>query len=306
MNVVVVGAGAIGGYFGGRLQEAGLKVTFLVRENRADQLRRTGLVIQSPAGNVHLVPQIALSANQVETCDLVLLAVKNYHLQPVLESIRPLIERGGKVLPLLNGVEHFDILERTFGKNSILGGLCQIIVTLDSEGRIIHTSKMHDLIFGALEHEQQTFCENLAEKTQGAKMPVTLSKNIRVDIWSKYSFITAFSGITTASRLPINEILKVDATKEIYRQLLAEMQTLAAAKGIQLADLFVEKMIDRAHQLPDGSTSSMHQDFRKGLPLEVESLQGAAARLGKQTGLELPTISTIYGLIKPYENGNIQ
>lgn len=250
-----------------------------------------------------MTPKLAEDAGEISACDLVLLAVKNYHLQPLLESIRPLVERGAKVLPLLNGVEHFDILAQAFGKQAILGGLCQIIVTLNGDGHIIHTSKIHDIFFGALEAEQAEFCQQFAEQVKGAVMPVTLSKDILVDLWSKYAFITAFSGVTTASRLPINEILKVDATKNVYRLLLTEMQTLAAAQSITLPADFVGKAMERMGSLPDGSTSSMHQDFRKGLPLEVESLQGAAVRLSQQTRVSLPTITTIYGLIKPYEQG---
>ncbi len=306
MKVVVVGAGAIGGYFGGRLQEAGFDITFLVRKKRAEQLREHGLIIQSPAGNVQLTPKLTEDAGQIGACDVVLLAVKNYHLQPLIESIRPLVEQGAKVLPLLNGFEHFDILTQAFGKQAILGGLCQIIVTLNDDGHIIHTSKIHDIFFGALETEQEEFCQQFAKQVKGAVMPVTLSKDILVDLWSKYAFIAAFSGVTTASRLPINEILKVDATKNVYRLLLTEMQTLAATKGIALPADFVEKTMERMKSLPDGSTSSMHQDFRKGLPLEVESLQGAAVRLSQQTKVNLPTMTTIYGLIKPYEQGTVK
>lgn len=305
MKVVVVGAGAVGGYFGGRLQEAGFDITFLVRKRRAQQLRQHGLVIQSPAGNVQLTPKLAEDAGQIGACDLVLLAVKNYHLQTLLESIRPLVEGGAKVLPLLNGVEHFDILAQAFGKQAVLGGMCQIITTLNSDGHIIHTSKIHDVFFGALEAEQTEFCQQFAKQAKEAVMPVILSNNILVDLWSKYAFITAFSGVTTASRLPINEILKVDAAKNVYRLLLTEMQTLAASKGIMLSADFVGKTMERMASLPDGSTSSMHQDFRKGLPLEVESLQGAAVRLSQETRVNLPTITTIYGLIKPYEQGTV-
>lgn len=305
MKVVVVGAGAVGGYFGGRLQEAGFDITFLVRKKRAEQLREHGLIIQSPAGNVQLTPKLAEDAGQICACDLVLLAVKNYHLQPLIESIRPLVEQGAKVLPLLNGVEHFDILAQAFGKQAILGGLCQIIVTLNDDGHISHTSKIHDIFFGALETEQAEFCQQFAKQAKGAVMPVTLSNDVLVDLWSKYAFITAFSGVTTASRLSINEILKVNATKNVYRLLLTEMQTLASTKGISLPADFVEKTMERMKSLPEGSTSSMHQDFRKGLPLEVESLQGAAVRLSQQTKVNLPTITTIYGLIKPYEQGTV-
>ncbi|WP_018130805.1 ketopantoate reductase family protein [Effusibacillus pohliae] len=303
MNVTVVGAGAVGGYFGGRLQEAGLDVTFLVREKRAEQLKQVGLVIESPFGSARLTPKLALAAEQIEACDLVILAVKNYHLPQAIESIRPLLEKGAKILPLLNGVEHFAILQREFGEQAVLGGICQIISTLDRDGRILHTNQMHHIVFGALHPEQESFCRRLMEVAAGANMQIELSENVRSDMWSKYAFITAFSGVTTASRLPINVVLMHEATREVFRSTLTEMWGLALAHGVQLPERFVEKVMDNMYRLPEGSTSSMHQDFRKGLPLEVESLQGAAVRLARQAGVEVPTVRTLYGLIKPYEQG---
>lgn len=307
MKITVVGAGAVGGYFGGRLQEAGLDVTYLVREKRAEQLKRTGLVIQSPRGNVRLETKLALHADEIETCDLVILAVKNYHLKSVLDSIRPLAAKGSKVLPLLNGVEHFDILAQELGEQAVLGGICQIISTLDGEGRIIHSNQTHDIVFGPLQPEQAEFCRRLADAAKDANMRMLLSKDdVRVDIWNKYAFITAFSGVTTASRLPIDKVLMHEPTKDVFRLVLTEMRELAAAKGVRLSGQFVEKTVNSMYKLPPGSTSSMHQDFRKGLPLEVESLQGAAVRLALQAGVQVPTVRTLYGLIKPYEHGSRQ
>lgn len=306
MKVTVVGAGAVGGYFGGRLQEAGLDVTYLVREKRAEQLKQTGLVIQSPFGNTQLTPKLALRAEEIEACDLIILGVKNYHLPETIESIRPLFAKGAKVLPLLNGVEHFDLLEEQFGSGAVLGGICQIISTLDREGKILHTNQLHDITFGPLQPEQKEFCQQLADTVKDTNMRMLLSENVRIDIWSKYAFITAFSGVTTASRLPINEVLMHEPTQEVFRLVLTEMWELAKAKGVQLPQRFVEKTIDNMYKLPAGATSSMHQDFRKGLQLEVESLQGAAVRLARQAGVEVPTVRTLYGIIKPYERGNAQ
>ncbi|GAX91152.1 ketopantoate reductase family protein [Effusibacillus lacus] len=303
MKVTVVGAGAVGGYFGGRLQEAGFDVTYLVREKRAQQLKETGLIIRSPFGDAELVPKTALAAEEIEACDLVILGVKNYHLKEAIESIRPLFEKGAKVLPLLNGIEHFDILQREFGEEAVLGGICQIISTLDREGRILHTNQMHEITFGPLTPGQEEFCRQLEEAVEGANMKLKLSKDVRVDMWSKYAFITAFSGVTTASRLPINEVLMHEPTLEVFRLALSEMRDLAGAKGVTLSERFADKTVDNMYRLPEGATSSMHQDFRKGLPLEVEYLQGAAVRIARQAGIEVPTVRTLYGLIKPYEYG---
>lgn len=301
MKITVIGAGAVGGYFGGRLQEAGLDVTFLVREKRAEQLRQNGLIIKSPMGDVKLEPNIATNPNEIEACDLVILGMKNYHLQSALESIRPLTEKGAKVLPLLNGVEHFELLRQELGEDAVLGGICQIIVTLNSQGAVIHSNQLHDITFGPLHPNQADFCKELQEQTKQANMRLTLSDDVQVDMWGKYAFITAFSGVTTASRLPINEVMAVEAAKDVFRNGLREMQQLSTAKGVQLPEGFVDRIMETVSRMPDGSTSSMHQDFRKELSLEVESLQGAAVRQARQAGIEIPTIQTLYGLIKPYE-----
>lgn len=302
MKITVVGAGAVGGYFGGRMQQAGFDVTFLVRQKRADQLKQTGLVIHSPLGDAQLAANVETDPTAIAECDLVLLGVKNYHLPSVMESIKPLAAKGAKILPLLNGVEHFSLLETQFGREAILGGLCQIIATLNEEGHILHTSQMHSLSFGPLIEEQQDFCREFYDRASLANMQLNLSKHVLTEIWGKYAFITAFSGVTTASRLTIDQVIAMDATREVYRAVLAEMYELAKANGVHLPEAFVEATVERMKTLEAGSTSSMHQDFRKGLPLEVESLQGAAVRLASQAGVQVPTVKTLYGLIKPYEN----
>ncbi len=135
-------------------------------------------------------------------------------------------------------------------------------------------------------------------------MEITYTKDVLDDIWSKYAFITSLSGVTTAGRLSNDQVLGIESTKEVFMRALGEMQNLARAYGVSLPDNFIEQNITAIGKHPKGSTSSMNQDQRKGLPLEVESLQGAAIRLANRYGLDLPTISTFYGLITPYEKGS--
>ncbi|HWJ02732.1 MAG TPA: ketopantoate reductase family protein [Verrucomicrobiae bacterium] len=305
MKITVLGAGAVGGYFGGRLAEAGLDVTFLVRERRAEQLNKTGLVIKSSQGDLVLSnPKIVTTVEDIPACDLVLFTVKNYHLADSLGTLKALVAKGAKVLPLLNGVEHFDLLAQALGAENVLGGICHIIATLDSEGGVVHAGPLHNISFGPLQPEQQEFCRSFQAAASTAKLKIALSSNVREDIWNKYAFITAFSGITTASRLSIDKVIATEPTREVYRQVLNEMVALAAAKGVKLPESFANDTVERMHKMAPGSTSSMHQDFRKGLWLEVESLQGAAVRLGKEAGLEMPAVFTLYGLLKPYEHGS--
>ncbi|NMA68338.1 MAG: ketopantoate reductase family protein [Desulfitobacterium sp.] len=304
MNITVLGAGATGGYFGGRLAESGLNVTFLVRERRAAQLKENGLVIKSTMGDLTIKdPQIALKAEDIPACDLVIVGLKNYHLEGALPQLKVLAEKGAKILPLLNGVEHFTILKETCGEGSVLGGVCKIISTLDSEGNIKHTGKIHHLIFGELEPANKEFCQKLVETLSKANIRAKYSDNILKEIWSKYAFITVFSGVTSAGDLTIDQVDAHEATKSIYERSLREMKNLADAYEVDLGD-FVNMNMEGLPKYPKGSTSSMHQDKRKSLPLEVESLQGAAIRLAKSKGMEVPTIEVLYGLIKPYEMGS--
>lgn len=303
MRITVIGAGAVGGYFGGRLAESGLNVSFLVRANRAKQLSNSGLVIKSPFGDLTIKPQIFQDVEEIKGCDLVIVSVKNYQLVEALTQIKHLVNLGAKVLPLLNGVEHFEYLAKEFGPDNVLGGFCKIISTVDTEGVIHHTSMLHEITFGALQPTQADFCLRTKHELENSILKITHSNNIKVDIWEKYAFITAFSGTTTASRLTIDQVAEYDATKEVFSSSLQEMWTLARENGAMLPDDFVQQNVRSISKYSAGSTSSMHQDFRKGLPLEVESLQGAAIRLSAKHGLDVPTVRTLYGLLKPFEGG---
>jgi len=306
MNITMIGAGAVGGYFGARMLEAGLDVTFLVRARRAAQLKETGLNVRSTYGDVNFADlKLATAAEEIDRCDVAILAVKNYHLnEETLREMRVLAEKGTYILPLLNGVEHYDTLTKACGKPAVLGGLCQLMTTLDDKGGIVQGGAGHDLTFGPFEPSQQEVCERLNEALQGANMRATLKPAIWSDIWLKYAFITAFSAVTTASRLSIDRIMLCEPAKTVFAQALQEMESLADSCGTPLPQGWTAKTIERMSRHAEGSTSSMHKDFMKGLPLEVESLQGGALRLAASKGLSLPVIGTMYGLLKPFENGN--
>lgn len=305
MRITVIGAGAVGGYFGGRMLEAGMDVTFLVREKRAEQLREKGLQIRSDLGEAHLHNlRLAIDPERIEACDLVIVAVKNYQLPVAIDSIRSLIAKGAKVLPLLNGVEHYDVLREAFGVEAVMGGMCQILAKLDQEGEVVQIGSVHDLSVGPLHAGQEQLGQLLKEACIGASMRISYRDDILKQIWKKYAFITAFSGVTTASRLPIGELIGCEATQKVLHNVLSEMSELAAAKEVPLADGFADHTLGLMHKMLKESTSSMHQDLMNGLPLEVESLQGGAIRMAVACGLNLPTVSTLYGLIKPFEYGS--
>ncbi|MES1041271.1 ketopantoate reductase family protein [Peribacillus simplex] len=303
MNIVIIGAGALGSYFGGRLQQAGQDVRYLVRKNRAKQLKENGICITSPHGNYQFNDlHITENVNDIEKVDLVILAVKGQHLQGTLTDLQVLVEKGAKVLPLLNGLEHVSILQDKLGEEAVLGGSAFIIATLDEKGHVIHSNENHDLIYGPLHPSQKKICDEFGQAAGSAIMKASRTENILIRMWIKYMFITAFSGVTTASNLPIGTIRRFPETNGLLEKVLVEMKELANAYDVGITAENIAQALENMAGLPDESTSSMHQDRRKGLTLEVEHLQGGALRLADKAGLRLPVIGTLYALIKPFEN----
>ncbi|MFE4707173.1 ketopantoate reductase family protein [Peribacillus simplex] len=303
LNIVIIGAGALGSYFGGRLQQAGQHVQYLVRKNRAKQLKENGISITSPHGNYQFNDlHITENVNDIEKVDLVILAVKGQHLQGTLTDLKVLVEKGAKVLPLLNGLEHVSILQDELGDEAVLGGSAFIIATLDEKGHVIHSNDNHDLIYGPLHPSQKKICDEFEQAARSAIMKAGRTENILIRMWIKYMFITAFSGVTTASNLPIGTIRRFPETNGLLEKVLDEMKELANAYGVGITVENIAQALENMAGLPDESTSSMHQDRRKGLTLEVEHLQGGALRLADKAGLRLPVIGTLYALIKPFEN----
>ncbi|MED3687836.1 2-dehydropantoate 2-reductase [Peribacillus butanolivorans] len=303
MNIVIIGAGALGSYFGGRLQQAGQHVQYLVRKKRAQQLKENGLRITSPHGNydfneLHIIEDV----KKIEQVDLVILAVKGQHLQGTIPDLKILVEKGAKILPLLNGIEHISILQDELSEAAVIGGSAFIIATLNEKGHVIHSNKNHDLIFGPLHPSQTKICDEFEQAVSSAIMGASRTENILIRMWIKYMFITAFSGVTTASNLPIGTIRRFPETNRLLEHVLIEMKKLANAYNVGISEQNVAQALENMAGLPDESTSSMHQDLRKGQTLEVEHLQGGALRLAEMVNLKLPVIETLYGLIKPFEN----
>ncbi|WP_087972720.1 ketopantoate reductase family protein [Oceanobacillus rekensis] len=305
MNILVQGAGALGGYFGGRILEAGYDVSFFVREKRAASLTKEGLKITSPEGmfeskNVMVFTRL----EEIKNIDLVILAVKGYHLDQVIPQIQAIVEQTDAfVLPLLNGVEHLEILQQAIGEEKVLGGFASIIATLNEQGHIVHSSGSSAIKFGALHNDQIEVCKQLEAMNQHVKTKILREEAILKHMWKKYIFITAFSGITSAMQLPAGFIANTEASFATAGNVIYEMSMLAEKEGIVLTEQEVEGMVNRLRGFSGEATSSMHQDMRKGLPIEVEHLHGGALRMAAKHGVTVPVIETLYGILKPYENG---
>jgi len=302
MRILVVGAGAVGGYFGGRLQENGADVTFLVREGRKKQLEKTGLVIDSVHGNMALVPKTIVKGDDAQPFDVILLSTKAYHLDGAIDSIREYAGPHTAVLPLLNGISHLEQLQAEFGEDKIIGGLCFIETTLNQDGKVIQTSPKHDLVFGELSGVRSERALKIEAAFKGANIGYRLSDNIKKDLWNKYLFIAAMSGITTLMRSPIGPIREQASGRAAISALLAEIVSVMGHLGASFPKDIIELQKNQINSLDYTMKSSMQRDMEKGMQVEADHLHGYLLEAAYKEQIPVPVLEAVYANLKIYES----
>jgi 2-dehydropantoate 2-reductase len=278
MRILVVGAGATGGYFGGRLLEAGRDVTFLVRPQRAARLAETGLVIKSPAGDAALPPPPTVLAGDIGgPYDVVLLSCKSYDLDAAIRSFAPAVGPNTAVVPLLNGMRHLDLLDGQLGARHVLGGLCLISSRLDEAGRIVHLSDVHSVVFGARTGDQAALAEAATRALAGTSFEARASKDIVLEMWEKWVFLAALAGITCLTRSAVGDVIAAGGS-DLGVALLEECRSIAAAAGRDPRPTFLEKGLARL--ITAGSTlmASMLGDLERGGSTEADHILGDLLR----------------------------
>jgi 2-dehydropantoate 2-reductase len=283
MRILIVGAGAIGGYFGGRLLQAGRDVTFLVRPRRAAQLANAGLSIRSPRGDVDIAAPI-VTADQLRTrYDLVVLSCKAYDLGEAMESFAPAVGPDTAILPLLNGMAHLDLLERRFGAAAVLGGQCLISATLDGEGRVVHLGDVHSLSFGARDGTHSLRLEAVARCLAGANFDSRLSAAILQEMWEKWVFIATGAGITCLMRATVGDIVAASAA-DLAAALLEECAAIARQQGFAPSEASLQRSRAAFTTAGSGLTASMLRDVERGARTEFDHVLGDLLRRGAALG----------------------
>jgi len=274
MRFLVLGAGAVGGYFGGRLLEAGRDVTFLVRPERAARLAQHGLVIKSHAGNCHLpAPPSVIAGDLQDKYDIILLSCKAYDLEDAIAAIAPAVGPGTLLIPLLNGMRHLDALDAQFGAHRILGGRCLISARMDDDGKIIHYSDVHELTFGARKASQQARAAEIAQAMAGGRFDARESQEILQDMWEKWVFLATMAGATCLTRAAIGDIVSVGGT-DIALSLLTECHAIAAAAGWYSRPGFMELAVTRLSDPNSTLMASMLGDLERGGRTEADHIFG--------------------------------
>lgn len=294
MRILVLGAGAMGGYFGGRLAEAGADVTFLVRPRRQQQLQQDGLVVESPCGEIHM-PVATVTANAPgDGYDVILLSCKAYDLDESIAAIKPAVGTTTLVLPVLNGLNHLDRLDAAFGAPRVMGGLAQISATLTPEGIVRQFTPLHRFVFGAREAVQDATVEDFAQMVVSAKFDGVRSPDIVQEMWEKHAFIATLAGVTCLMRASLCDILAQAGGEAMILAMRDEAAAIAAANGRPLrpnAKAGGERLlVDRKSPM----AASMLRDVEGGHRTEADHIVGDLIRRGETHGIAAPLLSLAY------------
>jgi len=291
MRILVVGAGSTGGYFGGRLAQAGRDVTFLVRSGRAAQLREQGLEILSPHGNALVRPRLATAEELQGPFDAVLLTVKAFALDGAIVDMAPAVGADTMILPVLNGMRHLDILAARFGRQAVLGGAAKIAATIDPQGRIVQLAGFHDLAYGELDGTPSARIAELDRFMQGAGFDARLSADIMQEMWDKWALLATLGGVTCLMRGNIGEIGAAPGGPDFMLRFLEEVTAVINAVGTRVSDATIAQAKGALATRGSPLTSSMYRDLEQNLPVEAEQIIGDLMARARAAGMAAPLIA---------------
>ena len=302
MRLLVVGAGSTGGYFGGRLVEAGRDVTFLVRPNRAKQIQAEGLQIVSPHGDVTLKPQL-LTADAIKRLfDTVLLTVKAFSLAPALDDLAPAVGPKTMIVPVLNGMKHVDAIKARFGAEALVGGVCKVATTLDEQGRIVQLAKFQELAYGEMSGAPSERTKALDEFMRGAGFEARLTPRIELEMWEKWVLLAALGGITCLMRGNIGEIEAAPGGVDFALRLLDEVVAVVRASGQEPRAEFLASTRMTVTAKGSPMAPSMYRDLQKGAPVEADQIVGDLVARGKKLGVSTPLLAAAYASLSIYQS----
>jgi len=302
MRVLVVGAGAIGGYFGGRMLQAGRDITFLVRPRRASELASAGLVIKSPNGDVKLKNPHAVQAEALkEKFDVVLLSCKAFDLDDAIRSFAPAVGPNTSIIPLLNGMLHLNALDEKFGQGRVLGGLCAIAVTLNEAREVVQLQPMQSLTFGERDGKMTDRVRAIAEVFASGKFGSVASETIMQEMWEKWVFLASLAASTSLMRSPIGHILAAPGGRDFLLGILDECSAIAKAAGHAPRAPFLERTQGMLTTEGSPLTASMFRDIKAGAKVEADHVIGDLVARGDAAKIPVPKLRTAYTHLKAYE-----
>jgi 2-dehydropantoate 2-reductase len=301
MRILVLGAGAIGGYFGGRLAEAGADVTFLVRGRRKAELDANGLRVKSVAGDIALRPKTLGSGETAAPFDIVLLSCKSYDLDSAIAAIAPFMGEQSAVVPLLNGLGHIDTLAAALGKARVMGGACYIGVSLDPDGVVRHVAGLQAIAFGELSGKRSARAEALAAEFARSKADASVAPDIIQAMWEKFVFIAALAAATTLTRATVGEIMAAPSGEAFALAVLAQCAAVAAAEGHAPAASSLAQGRTILTQRGSAFCASTTRDVMAGRRTEGDHILGDMVRRAHARGVPVPLIDAALTALEVHE-----
>jgi 2-dehydropantoate 2-reductase len=301
MKILVLGAGGIGGYFGGRLAQAGADVTFLVRPRRREQLERDGLVVESPLGVFTLPVKTVLAEDLRPGCDLVLFTCKAYDLDSAMEAIAPAVTGDAAIVPMLNGMAHLERLDARFGRARVMGGTCQINVMLRKDGTVFHADPLQRILFGERDKSVSARAQAFADALEPTKIDWKLSPDIEQDLWEKIVFLCALASTTCLFRANVREIMAAAGGARAMERALAANIEIATREGRPPRPAAIEAAKRRLMDPTGNWSASMLRDLEGGGSVEADHIVGWMLEKARRHGIDDTILSLAYTHLKAYE-----
>jgi 2-dehydropantoate 2-reductase len=304
MRIAIMAAGGVGGYFGGRMAAAGHDVHFIARGAHLAAIRRDGLKIESPLGNLHLT-NVSVTDNPADIgpVEAVLFAVKLWDIDDAAEACKPLLGPGTVVVPFQNGVTSVDVLIRRLGADHVAGGVAHIAAVIGTPGVIHHNGTMAKLTVSELDGRRSERMDKLLSAFKDGGFDHVRADDIRRTIWEKFVFLSALSGLTALCRQPIGPIRDDPDARALFEGAVAETAAVGRAEGIDLAEDTLARTMAFTDGLPETMKASMLHDLENRRRLEVPWLSGEVVRLGRRHGIPTPVHAAVYGALKFYAGG---
>jgi 2-dehydropantoate 2-reductase len=303
MRIVVMGSGGTGGYFGAKLARAGEDVTFVARGAHLEAIRARGLRVKSAIDGEWVVQAPAVERlDGLPPADLVLFCVKSFDTDSAGEAIKPVVGPDTGVLPVQNGVDNEERLERILGPGHVMGGVAQVLATIEAPGVVSHRF-LGRIVFGEMDGRESERARTFLQACERAGIEAQISANMLRALWEKYVFIAAHAGMTALTRSPAGVVRALPETRAMYLLILGEMVALGNAAGAGLDAGLVDTAMGMLDNLGAAFTSSLHHDLAEGKRLELEALHGHAVRLGERHGIPTPMLFAVYAALKPYADG---
>lgn len=300
MRMLIVGAGATGGFFGARLTQAGRDVTFLVRPARAESLRKSGIEVISPHGDFHVTPSLTTKDAIHVPFDAVLLTVKAYALEQALDDIAPAVGEHTMLLSTLNGMKHLDRMRERFGAERVVGCVCKIESTVDADGRIVQFSKINDITYGELDGANSERVDRLDAFMQGAGFGAAKSADIGRTLWEKWTLLASLGATNCLGRGTIGEVNNVRGGRELVGRVLSEVVTAVRANSGALSDAYVQTVQTMLTNPDSRQTSSMYRDLQAGNLVEAEQIIGDLIDRANRANVATPLLDTAYVQLQVY------